>query len=78
MKERLANLIDVKSIITIGLTATFVFLAIKGDISQDLMNVYMIVITFYFSSQAARNVSSGISNEQKGDAVNGTDNKDSD
>ena len=75
MKERLANLIDVKSIITIGLTATFVFLAIKGNISQDLMNVYMIVITFYFSSQAAKNVSSGISSEQKGDAVNGTDNK---
>ena len=78
MKERLANLIHVKSIITIGLTATFVFLAIKGDISQDLMNVYMIVITFYFSSQASKNVSSGISNEQKGDAVNGTDNSVSD
>ena len=78
MKERLANLIDVKSIITIGLTATFVFLAIKGNISQDLMNVYMIVITFYFNSQAAQNVSSGISNEQKGDAVNGTDNSVSD
>ena len=42
------------------------------------MNVYMIVITFYFSSQAAKNVSSGISNEQKGDAVNGTDNSVSD
>ena len=78
MKERLANLIDVKSIITIGLTATFVFLAIKGNISQDLMNVYMIVITFYFSSQAAKNVSCGISNEQKGDDVNGTDNSVSD
>ena len=78
MKERLANLIDVKSIITIGLTITFIFLAVKGSIPQDVMNVYMIVITFYFSSQAAKNVSSGISNEQKGDAVNGTVNNVSD
>ena len=42
MKERLANLIDVKSIITIGLTATFVFLAIKGDSSLNKMAVDII------------------------------------
>ena len=78
MKERLAHLIDVKSIITIGLTITFIFLAVKGSIPQDVMNVYMIVITFYFSTQASKNLASGTSSDQKGDTEDGTNHKVSD
>lgn len=51
MKEKFAKLINVKSIVTILLTLTFVFLSIRGDISQEVMTIYTTVIAFYFGTQ---------------------------
>ena len=51
MKDRFAKLINVKSIVTILLTLVFVFLAIRGDISQEVMTIYTTVIAFYFGTQ---------------------------
>ena len=38
--KRLANLISVKSIVTIVLTGVFAYMAIAGKISQDFMIIY--------------------------------------
>ena len=54
-KERLAKLIDVKSLVTIGLTIVFCVMALKGSISQEFMTVYTVVIAFYFGTQYAKN-----------------------
>lgn len=55
MKERLAKLIDVKSIITILLTAVFCFLAVTTKINQQqFMTVFTVVIAFYFGTQAEK------------------------
>lgn len=51
MKNKLIKLINVKSIVTILLTLLFVFLAIRGDISQEVMTIYTTVIAFYFGTQ---------------------------
>ena len=51
MKERFAKLINVKSLVTVLLTLVFVFLAIRGDISQEVMTIYTTVIAFYFGTQ---------------------------
>lgn len=52
MKEKLANLIDVKSIVTISLTILFMILAIKGTIEPEkVVTIYMIIISFYFGTQ---------------------------
>ena len=51
MKERLAKLIDVKSIVTILLTAVFACLTILGEVSQEFMLIYTTVIAFYFGTQ---------------------------
>ena len=52
MKEKLAKLINVKSIITILLTIVFSYLSISGDIQPDqFMTVFTVIISFYFSSQ---------------------------
>ena len=56
LTKRLANLLSVKSIVTIILTAVFAFEAITNQISQDFMTIYMNVVAFYFSSQAERAV----------------------
>ena len=52
MREKLAKLINVKSIITILLTIVFSFLSISGDIQPDqFMTVFTVIISFYFGTQ---------------------------
>ena len=52
--KRLANLISVKSLVTITLPAVFAYLAIAGKIAQDFMTVYAVVIAFYFGTQSQK------------------------
>lgn len=52
MREKLAKLIDVKSIITILLVCTFIYRNITGDISgEQFMTIFTTVIAFYFGTQ---------------------------
>ena len=52
MLDKLSKLIDVKSLVTLALTAVFCVLAVRGDISTDhFLTVYSIVIAFYFGVQ---------------------------
>ncbi len=52
--KRLANLVSVKSIVTIVLTGVFAYMAIVGSISQDFMTIYAVVIAFYFGTQSQK------------------------
>lgn len=52
--KRLANLVSVKSIVTIVLTGVFAYMAIVGAISQDFMTIYAVVIAFYFGTQSQK------------------------
>ncbi len=52
MKERLARLIDVKSIVTFLIIGVFAALSVKGSIKADqFMVIATAVITFYFAKQ---------------------------
>ena len=56
MKERLAKLITIKSIVTLLLTIVFCYLSITGAISAQLfMTVFTVVIAFYFGTQHEKN-----------------------
>jgi hypothetical protein len=50
MKERLNKLLTVKSIITLLLTVVVVIQALKG--SFDVESIYLMIIGFYFGTQA--------------------------
>lgn len=52
--KRLANLLSVKSLTTLTLTAVFAYLAVTGQIAQDFMTVYAVVIAFYFGTQSQK------------------------
>ena len=55
MKQKLAKLIDVKSIVTILLTAVFCVLALRRTISaEQFITVFTVVISFYFGVQTAK------------------------
>jgi 5-bromo-4-chloroindolyl phosphate hydrolysis protein len=52
MKERIANLLTVKSIVTLVLTAVYAYLAVTKVISaEQVMNIFTVVIAFYFGTQ---------------------------
>lgn len=52
MKERLSNLLTVKSLVTLVLTFVFAFLALTGRISgQEFLTIFTTVIAFYFGTQ---------------------------
>ena len=47
-----ANLIKVKTLVTIAVTAVFVVLALRGAISADnVMIIISMVVSFYFGTQ---------------------------
>ena len=54
LKKRAANLVSVKSLVTLILTAVFSYMAISQTISQDFMMVYTVVIAFYFGTQTQK------------------------
>lgn len=56
VKNRLAHLLSVKSLVTLVLTGVFAYLACAGIISQEFMMVYTVVIGFYFGTQSQKTV----------------------
>ena len=56
MKNKLATLIDVKSIVTLVLTAVFAALSLTGKLSaEQFQTVFTTVIAFYFGTQYQKN-----------------------
>ncbi len=53
MKEKLAKLINVKSIVTILLTVVVCYLSIAKGF--DVKEIYLMIIAFYFGTQLKEN-----------------------
>ena len=60
MEKRVSNLLTVKSIVTLTLTAAFAYLAIRERISQDFLTIYTVVIAFYFGTQSRKAGEEGV------------------
>ena len=52
--NRLANLLSVKSIVTLVLTIVFAYLSVTGKVSQDFLVIYMSIVSFYFGTQTQK------------------------
>ena len=57
--KRLGNLLSVKSLVTLALTAVFAYMAVTQTISRDFMTVYTVVIAFYFGTQSQKDALEG-------------------
>jgi len=56
MLQKLSNLIEVKKLIAIALTATFIVLALNKIISgESFQNIFLIIIGFYFGQSTVKN-----------------------
>ena len=65
IRKRIANLLSVKSLVTIILTIVFAYMAVTGKISQDFMTIYAVIIAFYFGTQSQKTQDILDSNESK-------------
>lgn len=76
LKKNAANLLKVKTIVTLALTLVFCILALCGAISSDnFMTVFTVVIAFYFGSQVeklAKAAGTYTGPQQSGEAVHQT------
>ena len=55
IKERIMKLIDIKSIITLALTAVFCFLSITGTIAaSQFLTIFTVITSFYFGTQVEK------------------------
>ena len=53
--KRAANLISVKSVVTLVLTAVFSVLALTDRVSgQEFVTVFSVIIAFYFGTQSQK------------------------
>lgn len=52
--KRLGALMSVKSLVTLILTGVFAYMACTGQISQDFMTIYAVIIAFYFGTQSQK------------------------
>lgn len=56
--KRLSNLLSIKSLVTLVLTAVFAYLTCSGGVTADqFLTVFTVVIAFYFGTQAEKNAS---------------------
>ena len=49
--KRLANLLSVKSLVTLALTVRLCVLTVQNAIPDNFLNIYTMIITFYFVKQ---------------------------
>lgn len=55
MKNRVSKLLEVKSLITLATTFTFVFLSITNEIKpEQFLTIFTTIIAFYFGTQTAK------------------------
>lgn len=66
MKEKITKLIDVKSIITLVLTAVFSYLVVVKIITgQEFLTIFTVIISFYFGTQVQKKADQPIGQEQE-------------
>lgn len=55
MKEKIAKLIDVKSLMTLALTGGFIGLTCTGEISgEQFLTIFTMIVGFYFGTQSEK------------------------
>ncbi len=63
IKDRIAKLIDVKSLMTLALTSGFIALTSVGEITgEQFLTIYTVIIGFYFGTQYNKKMEDNTSN----------------
>ena len=54
IKENLAKLLKVKTLVTLILTGVFAYLSVIGTVDDKFLMIYTTIIAFYFGTQSGK------------------------
>lgn len=54
MKEKISNLIDLKTIISLVVVISYTVMVFKGVVEADYKDLVIMVMTFYFASKTGK------------------------
>lgn len=53
-KTIINRLCSIKSLVTLSVTATFIYMSIKGNVNSEFTAIYTNIIGFYFGTQTSK------------------------
>ena len=65
---------DIKSFITVVMTIAYIYLTIVGDMTQEFQTIYLMIVAFYFGTQAEKLKQYTIEKTQQENTINNDDN----
>ena len=65
---------DIKSFITVVMTIAYIYLTIVGNMTQEFQTIYLMIVAFYFGTQAEKLKQYKIEKNQQENIVNDNEN----
>lgn len=65
---------DIKSFITVVMTIAYIYLTIAGNMTQEFQTIYLMIVAFYFGTQAEKLKQYTIEKAQQENIVNDNEN----
>ena len=65
---------DIKSFITVVMTIAYIYLTIVGNMTQEFQTIYLMIVAFYFGTQAEKLKQYTVDKNQQENIVNDNEN----
>lgn len=65
---------DIKSFITVVMTIAYIYLTIVGNMTQEFQTIYLMIVAFYFGTQAEKLKQYTVEKNQQENTINNNEN----
>ena len=65
---------DIKSFMTVIMTIAYIYLTIVGNMTQEFQTIYLMIVAFYFGTQAEKLKQYTVDKNQQENTINNDDN----
>ena len=65
---------EVKSFMTVVMTIAYIYLTITGHMTQEVQTIYLMIVSFYFGTQAEKLKQYTVDKNQQENTINNDDN----
>ena len=65
---------EVKSFMTVVMTIAYIYLTIVGNMTQEFQTIYLMIVSFYFGTQAEKLKQYKVDKNQQENTINNDDN----
>ena len=65
---------DIKSFMTVVMTIAYIYLTIVGNMTQEFQTIYLMIVAFYFGTQAEKLKQYTVDKNQQENTINNDNN----